>query len=327
MPPFIQPKVEPLPPGIDLSNKTAIITGATSGIGLELSRQFLEHKLSTLILAVRNVSKGEEVRKALLVENPKAVVEVMKLDTEDYTSIKAFAKTFKSAHNKLHFLMLNAGIIDLNFELTSSGHEKNLQVNYLSNILLTLLLLPTLEETAQQEGSPTRITWTGSRQFLNTSLADKVPLKKDEGIFEHYDTPGLIPPLSRYGDVKLLVLLFQLELAKRYGPEKVIVNHFCPGLIHSGLTDRMPVYLRLLSSLYKAVRARSVDKAGWIGLHAAVVAGEETHGRLLGDKDIAELGDFVPSEEGERIKRLLWEETVEEMRGLVQVPSWMEDTS
>ncbi|KAF5249635.1 hypothetical protein FANTH_4943 [Fusarium anthophilum] len=324
MPPLRQPKVEPLPPGIDLTNKTAIVTGATAGIGLELSRQLLSLNLSNLILAVRNISKGEEVRTEISAINPKAVVQVMKLDMTDYASVKAFAETFTSKHWKLHLLMLNAGISDINFELAPNGHEKNLQVNYLSNVLLTLLLLPTLEHTAELEGATTRITWTGSRMHLQTSLARKVPLKKNEGIFEHFDTPGVVPPLTRYGDTKLLVLLFQHELANRYPPKKVIINHFCPGMVDTSLTDILPVYIRLPALLLKALRARSVDKAGWIGLHAALVVGEETHGKLLGDKEVADLGDFVPSEEGIRIRKLLWEETVEEMRGLTQVPSWME---
>ncbi|KAF9773135.1 hypothetical protein IL306_009097 [Fusarium sp. DS 682] len=323
--PLIQPKVEPLPLGIDLTNKTAIVTGATAGIGLELSRQLLSLKISTLILAVRNVSKGEEVRTALSATNPEAVIQVMKLDTVDYTSVKAFAETFKSKHDKLDLLMLNAGISDINFELAPTGHEKNFQVNYLSNVLLTLLLLPILEHTAELEGSPTRITWTGSRMHWRTSLASRVPLKKGEGIFEHFDAPGVIPPLTRYGDIKLLVLLFQHELARRYPPKKVIINHFCPGMTHSSMTDILPYYIRLPALLVKALRARSVDKAGWIGLHAALIVGEETHGQLLGDKEIADLGDFVPSQEGIRIKKSLWEETVKEMRGLVEVPSWMEE--
>ncbi|KAF4337292.1 short-chain dehydrogenase reductase SDR [Fusarium beomiforme] len=322
--PLIQPKVEPLPPGIDLTNKTAIVTGATAGIGLELCCQLLSLNLSTLILAVRNESKGEEVRKSLCTINPKAIVQVMKLDTADYTSVKAFAEMFKSKHEKLHLLMPNAGISDLNFELTPTGHEKNLQVNYLSNVLLTLLLLPILEHTAELEGSPTRITWTGSRMHLRTSLASNVPLKKNEGIFEHFDTPGVIPSLQRYGDTKLLVLLFQHELARRYPPQKVIVNSFCPGMVHSSMTDILPFYIRLPALLVKAARARSVDKAGWIGLHAALVVGAETHGQLLVDKEVAELGDFVPSQEGIRVKKLLWNETVKEMKGLVEVPSWME---
>ncbi|KAF5979397.1 hypothetical protein FBULB1_5749 [Fusarium bulbicola] len=308
MPPLRQPKVEPLPPGIDLTNKRAIVTGATAGIGLELSRQLLNLNLSTLILAVRNISKGEEVRTEISAINPKAVVQVMKLDMTDYASVKAFAETFTSKHGELHLLMLNAGISDINFELAPTGHEKNLQVNYLSNVLLTLLLLPTLEHTAELEGAPTRITWTGSRMHLQTSLARKAssPL-----------SPG-------YGDTKLLVLLFQHELANRYPPKKVTINHFCPGMVDTSLTDILPVHIRPPALLLKALRARSVDKAGWIGLHAALVVGEETHGKLLGDKEVADLGDLVPSEEGMRIRKLLWEETVEEMRGLTQVPSWME---
>ncbi|SCV58576.1 uncharacterized protein FFB14_15725 [Fusarium fujikuroi] len=324
MPPLRQPKVEPLPPGIDLTNKTAIVTGATAGIGLELSRQLLDLNLSTLILAVRNISKGEEVRNSLAVINPQAVIQVMKLDMTDYATVKAFAETFKSKHGKLHLLLLNAGISDVNFELAPTGHEKNFQVNYLSNVLLTLLLLPALEHTAELEGAPTRITWTGSRMHWQTSLASKAPLKKDEGIFEHFDAPGVIPSLTRYGDTKLLVLLFQHELANRYPPKKVIINHFCPGMVDTSLTDVLPLYIRLPALMLKALRARSVDKAGWIGLHAALVVGEETHGQLLGDKEVAELGDFVPSEEGLRIRKLLWDETVEEMRELTQLPSWME---
>ncbi|KAF4963618.1 hypothetical protein FSARC_8403 [Fusarium sarcochroum] len=325
--PFIQPKIEPLPPGIDLTNKTAIVTGATAGIGLELSRQLLELKLSTLILAVRNVSKGEEVRQGLLAENPKAVVQVLKLDTEDYASVKAFAETFQKTNGRLHLLMLNAGIGNLSFEMATSGHEKHLQINYLSNILLTLLLLPTLEATAQRDGSPTRITWTGSRNHLHTSLARRVPLKKGEGVFEHFDTPDLISPFIRYGDTKLLIVLSQLEIAKRYKPEKVIMNSFCPAMVNTTMSDVLPLHLRLPMNLIKAMRARSVDKAGWIGLHAALVAGEETHGKLLFDKDVGDLGDFVPSDEGRRIQGLLWEETVEEMRGLAEVPSWMEGSA
>ncbi|WKT45512.1 Short-chain dehydrogenase/reductase SDR [Fusarium oxysporum f. sp. vasinfectum] len=312
--PLIQPKVEPLPPGIDLTNKIAIVTGATAGIGLELSRQLLNLNLSTLILAVRNISKGEEVRKTLSAINPKAVVQVMKLDTTDYASVKAFAETFKSKHGKLHLLMLNAGISDIKFELAPTGHEKNFQVNYLSNVLLTLLLLPTLEQTAELEGAPTRITWTGI----------KFPSREMKAYLNTLTHRVSFPLSTRYGDTKLLVLLFQHELADRYPPKKVIINHFCPGMVDTSITDILPVYIRLPALLLKALRARSVDKAGWIGLHAAIVVGDETHGQLLGDKKVADLGDFVPSKEGVRVRKLLWQETVKEMRGLTQVPSWME---
>ncbi|KAF4467664.1 Short-chain dehydrogenase reductase SDR [Fusarium albosuccineum] len=328
--PFILPKVSPLPAGIDLSSKTAIVTGATSGIGLEITRQLLTLKVSTLILAVRNVSKGEEVRKTLLSEpaiktaNPNANVQVMKLDTEDYASVQSFVDGFKSKYDKLHLLMLNAGIGTLAREFAPNGHEKNIQVNYLSNVLLTVSLLPLLEATAGKEGSPTRMTWTGSRTHKRTSLAGNVPLKQGEGVLQHFDTAEDIPAFARYGDSKLLGVLFQLELANHIDPSKVIVNSFCPAMVATAMSDVLPVYLRIPMDLIKAIRARSPEKAAWIGLNAALVAGKESHGRLLEDNKVADLGEFVESEEGAKVRRLLWEETVEEMRGLVALPSWME---
>ncbi|KAM0433000.1 hypothetical protein ACHAPT_004705 [Fusarium lateritium] len=330
---LFQPRVDPLPPGIDLSSKTAIVTGATSGIGLEMSRQLLSLKISTLVLAVRNVSKGEEVRKGLLSDpavksaNPKATVKVMKLDTEDYAGVQAFVEAFKRENNQLHLLMLNAGIGTFTREYAPTGHEKNNQVNYHSNVLLNLSLLPLLEATAEKDGSPTRVTWTGSRMHRMTSLASKSPLKPGEGVIQHFDKGEGVSALSGYPDSKALVVLFQLELAKRYSPEKVSFNSFCPGLVSTNLTDVMPVYIRVPFNMYKALKARSVEKGAWIGLHAALVAGKETHGMPLDDKEVGDLGDFAKSEEGERVRKLLWEETVEEMRGLMAVPSWMEGKS
>lgn len=162
--PLFQPQVTPLPPGIDLSGQTAVVTGATSGIGLEISRQLLTLKVSTLILAVRNVTKGEKVKESFLsdptIQSLKAnpTIKVMKLDTENYDSPRQFATAFRNEFQDLHIVMLNAGISTFNKEFASTGHEKIMQVNYLSNVFLTLELLPILEATASRIGKPTRLT-------------------------------------------------------------------------------------------------------------------------------------------------------------------------
>lgn len=330
MPPFFQPPVPALPPGIDLSGKTAIVTGATAGIGLEISRQLLTYRVSNLIMAVRNLPKGETVREALLSEpaikaaNPNATVKVMKLDTENCESVQRFASMFKAEFEDLHLLFANAGVYTAAKELASSGHEKDIQVNYLSNVLLTLALLPTLETTASKTGAPTRVTWTGSRLYLSSSLAGKHPLKKGEAsVLKHFDTANATPTLARYADSKLLGVLFQLELARHYSPDKVIVNSFSPGQVDTGLTDVLPIYLRIPVNVVKAVRARSPEKAGWIALNAAVVVGAETHGRLLGDMEVAEPGEFIESQQGQRVQKMLWNETIDEMAGMVDLPAWM----
>ncbi|EEU35599.1 uncharacterized protein NECHADRAFT_52355 [Fusarium vanettenii 77-13-4] len=329
MTPFSQPSVPPLPSGIDLSGKTAIVTGATAGIGLEICRQLLNHKLSTLIMAVRNVSKGETTRQALLSDpavkssGHKATVKVMELNTENYSSVQNFASAFISSFQDLHLVMANAGIGTLHKELAISGHEKNMQVNYLSNVALTLALLPILEATATRTRAPTRVTWTGSRQYALTPLAGKIPLGKDEQVLKHIDTYDGIDTLGRYADSKVLCVLFQLELAKHYSPDKVIINSFCPGLVDTGMTDVLPFHIRAFMKVVKALSARSPEKAGWIALNAAVVAGAETHGKLLGDMTIDTPSDFVQSDEGQRIEKMLWNETVNEMGAIMAVPAWM----
>ncbi|RYP77762.1 hypothetical protein DL769_003328 [Monosporascus sp. CRB-8-3] len=303
--PFFQPPVPSLPSGIDLSGQTAIVTGATAGIGLEISRQLILYKVSNLIMAVRNMSKGETVRKALVSDpavktaNPHVTIKVMELDTENYASVQRFVSAYQLAFQDLHLLMANAGIGTAVKELASSGHEMDTQVNYLSNVLLTLALLPMLETTANKTGKPTRITWTGSRMYEKTSLAKKLPLQKG-GLLNHFNTAEGISMLQRYGDSKLLCVLFQLELAKHYPPDKVIINSFCPGLVDTGMTDVLPIYMRIPANAMKALRARSPQKAGWIALNAAVVAGAETHGRLLGDMEVEEPSEFIKSKEGQK---------------------------
>ncbi|KPM40834.1 hypothetical protein AK830_g5718 [Neonectria ditissima] len=320
--PLFQPTVAPLPPSINLSGKTAIVTGASSGIGLEISRQLLTLKVSNLILAVRNITKGEAVRQSLISDpavkaaNPNANVKVMSLDTENYASARQFASAFTAEFADLHLLMLNAGIGTLGREFASSGHEKNIQVNYLSNVLLTFALLPVLEATADRTGAATRVTWTGSRSYRMTSLASKLPLKQGEAVLKHFDEAKGIPSFVGYGDSKLLVVFFQRELARRYSADKVIVNNFCPGMANTGMSDVLPIYLRIPVNLVKAIRARSPEKAAWIGLNAALVAGTETHGHLLEDVSVDKPSEFVVSEEGQRVQKLLWEETCEEMDGL-----------
>jgi NAD(P)-dependent dehydrogenase (short-subunit alcohol dehydrogenase family) len=292
--PFFQPPVTPLPQGLCLRGQTAVVTGASSGIGLEIAQQLLELEASTVILAVRNVTKGETVRRSLLARdtinavNPKAVVKVMKLDTEDYESVQRFTKAFRAEHSELHLLMLNAGIGTLKRELTRTGHEKNVQVNYLSNVLLMLELLPLLDATADKMGAPARVTWTGSRAHGFTSLAKRAPLQPGETVLGYFDSEESFVAFSRYGDSKLLCVLFLYELRKHLVSNKVIVNTFCPGMVNTGMSEVLPIYLRLPVNVVKALRARSPEKAAWIALNAALVAGPESHGQFIADKEVVE---------------------------------------
>ncbi|KAK1447890.1 hypothetical protein CMEL01_09729 [Colletotrichum melonis] len=339
--PLFQPPVTPLPDGINLAGQTAIVTGATSGIGLALARQLLSLGASPVILAVRDVPKGEAVRQTLLSDptvlslSQGPVVEVMKLDAEDYASVKTFTETFKAKYTHLHIAMLNAGVPGLRRRVAPTGHEATVQVNYLSNVLLTLELLPVLEATARKTGRAGRIAWTGSRMVEKTSLAGKATIREGGSVLGHLDDEANFVGMARYADSKLLGFLFLRELARHYGAsaaeeeegkrqqQRVIVNAFCPGMVDTNMSNVLPQPFRLIADAVKAVRARRPEVAGWVGLHAVAVAGGETHGKTLGDKEIWEPEGFAVSDESWRLQRMLWDETVDEMKRLTSVPEWM----
>ena len=282
----------PTPTNIDLTGKVIIVTGANAGLGFETSRQFLALKVSKVILAVRNLSKGEAARQRLLADeavqkhNLKADVKVMELDMERYESVVAYADQVKKELPIPHLVLLNAGIGQLGFETSPTGHEKVTQVNYLSNALLALELLPLLEATAEKTGAPTRISWVGSRMHLSNSLAKKQPLLPGESVLEHFDDRSKYLAVAHYGDTKLLCFMFVQELAKRVSKDKVIVNTMCPGMVDTNMTEVLPIYFRVIIIAVKKTRARTSEQGGWILVHAAAVVGPESHGRYLNDKDI-----------------------------------------
>lgn len=83
----------------------------------------------------------------------------MKLDVDDYASILSFAETVKAEVPVVDYLLLNAGIGILKYETSASDHERSTQINYLSNVLLPLQLLPHLSASAARTGGPARVTW------------------------------------------------------------------------------------------------------------------------------------------------------------------------
>ncbi|EED18014.1 short-chain dehydrogenase/reductase family protein, putative [Talaromyces stipitatus ATCC 10500] len=322
---FFQPKISPLPDGIDLKGSTAVVTGASAGMGLELTRQLLQLNISTVILAVRNVAKGENVVKQLRGDphirtyNGNATLKVMELDMDKYDSVQRFAKHLRDEIPIVNFLILNAGIGLLKHDRSPSGHDRTLQVNYYSNALLIAELLPYLKASAERTTIPTRITWVGSRAFETTSL-QKTPLQPNERVLEHMDKKEFFAPFQRYGDSKLLCLLFMCSLARQIDPKKVIINMLCPGMVNTNMSDVLPVYLRAVINVVKAIRARPVEVGVWIILNAALVAGPDSHGKFLIDKDIASESQYISSPAGQEVQKKIWEETIEELSRLTTLP-------
>jgi NAD(P)-dependent dehydrogenase (short-subunit alcohol dehydrogenase family) len=282
-----QPPVASIPAGIvDLTGKTIIITGGNQGLGFETARLLLALKASTIILAVRTPSKGEAARDLLFgdptvqKENPKASIIVMKVDKSSYDSVITFAEAVKREVPVLHVLLLNAGCGQLNFELAPTGHERVTQVNYLSNALLSLKLLPLLEATAAKKGVPSRLSWVGSRNHYGNSFYKRRPLQPDEKILEHMDDKSKYSGMIIYGDTKLLVAMFVAALGERVSSDKVIINNMCPGGVNTRMSNVLPFPLRQIVNVIKYFHSRSVEVGASVLVYATVVVGKESHGRF-----------------------------------------------
>ncbi|KAL8790295.1 MAG: hypothetical protein Q9213_000647 [Squamulea squamosa] len=291
---FIQAPVTPLPLNTTAKGKTVVITGASSGLGLETARQILRLGATTVVLAVRDTAKGE-ARKASLLEdqaikraNNRPMIMVMKLDMEDYASVQRFCEAVRIELPALHYLVLNAGIAVTKYKKAISRHERSLQVNYLSNAHLLANLLPLLEATAIETGVSSRVTWIGRRKQTLSSLEKNRQIPKAQSVLKYMDQKKNFKRTKRYRDSKLLCIMFMHELAPRLNPRRVCLNMVYPGMVHTDLTEHLTLYQRYTIHLIKSIRARTVEKGTWLILHALLIAGLDSHGKLLENKELIE---------------------------------------
>ncbi|RYP48692.1 hypothetical protein DL768_005472 [Monosporascus sp. mg162] len=299
--------------GVSLAGKTALVTGANTGVGLEVSRQLLDLGVSKLILAVRNESKGQDAATNLSQgRNLKdGAIEVWHLDLDSYDSITAFADRAKTL-DRLDIIVLNAGLVLTKNELNkNTGHDETIQVNYLSTALLTVLLLPVAKSKRANQDGPTRITVTSSDVASWTRFKEKsnVPL------LPSFDKPGVGNPTDRMMVSKLLGQFFLSELARRVPPSVAVINCATPGMVHNSEFNReidrtfggkiAKVFMRRIGYT-SAVGARHVTDA-------AVNHGEETHGQYLSTQKLKPMAPIIYTEEGKKISERLWSETMAEL--------------
>ncbi|KAL8726559.1 MAG: hypothetical protein Q9181_005996, partial [Wetmoreana brouardii] len=289
--PFIQASIGPTPDGTTLAGKTVIVTGANSGLGLEAARQYLVLGATRLILAVRSTRKGEDAAKYLSSHptvqnaNPHAQIKVMQLDLDDINNVHAFAQKVCEELDALHLLLLNGGVNITNYQTSTTGHERVMQVNYHSNALLALLLLSLLESTATLQAQPSRLTFVGSVGMAMHTLK-KNPLAVDETVARRYDDKAKYAGFQRYSDSKLMVAAFTQELAQHVSSDKVIVNNVCPGMVATDLDQNLALWLKSFISIVKKLRARNVEVGARTYVWAINVVGKESHGCFIANNKI-----------------------------------------
>lgn len=297
--------VTPVLPAQSFAGQTVIITGANVGLGLEAARHIARLQASKVILAVRNLAGGEDAKQEIERSTGRSgVCEVWELDLASYASVIAFANRASSVLARLDVVVENAAMATAAFTL-AEGHERTITVNVLNTLLLSLLLLPKLRETARNhpESTPPRLTVVVSETHAWTPF----PERKSPHIFNTLDDEPSADMANRYASSKLMAILLLRELVARMSESAVVVNMVNPGLCHSQLARDLGFGFWL----FKLAVARSTE-VGSRTLVAGAAAGPDSHGTYMTDGRSADraLSPFVRSPEGQQTQRKLWSELV-----------------
>ena len=223
--------------GADLHGKKVIVTGASSGIGVETARA-LAQAGAAVVLAVRSVEAGNQLKARFEAELPKGSgeVSVAKLDLSDLRSVRAFS----AGDGPLDVLINNAGVMGPPLGFTAQGYETQIGTNHLGHFLLTQLLMPRLLKARRGRvvnvASDLHQSGTGANLFATLETDRKYEARKYSG-------------QTAYGDSKLANVLFARALARRL-PANVQTWSLHPGVIATNLTRSYP---RALQVVWKAL--------------------------------------------------------------------------
>jgi NAD(P)-dependent dehydrogenase (short-subunit alcohol dehydrogenase family) len=209
--------------GVDLHGKTAIVTGASTGLGLETARA-LAAAGAHVVLAGRDATRIDAAAATIRERVPGAVVEVGMLDLTSLASVRAFARWYSTTHSRLHLLINNAGVMYTPLERTAEGFEMQFGTNHVGHFVLTCLLVPML-----LADPPSRVVNLSSGGHMGSDIV------WDDPNFERreYDK------FAGYGQSKTANILFSVELDRRLGDRGVHAYAVHPGMISTELARYM----------------------------------------------------------------------------------------
>jgi len=209
----------------DQSGRIAVITGATSGLGLETARVLAQHG-ATVILAGRDEAKTSAAIDVILASRPSAVVEPAGLDLTSLESVRAAAAGLTARFPKLDLLINNAGVMMPPYSLTKDGFELQFGTNHLGHFALTGLLMNSL---LAAPGSRVVTVSSNGHRAGRMNFADLQSAK-------HYQKP------AAYGRSKLANLMFTYELQRRLAAAhaQTIALAAHPGTARTDLARHLP---------------------------------------------------------------------------------------
>ncbi|KAJ9634671.1 hypothetical protein H2204_006120 [Knufia peltigerae] len=342
----------PKPSTESFAGLTLLITGATSGLGLEAAQKLAALHVSRLIITARTDAKGQAAKReieAFLASaseaaatssssaSPATEIIPLRLDMSSFSGVKSFMGTLRARFHSIDGAILNAGVMTSEYSSGPDGWEDTIQVNALSTFLLGLLLLPlllssgTTSDTAT-DGSPRsskikpHLTFvsSGSVHLMSPSkmsdfFSSKTPLEELNSP-KHFP-PGLAGASAQYERSKLILeyatrhLAASTALGSPNGQQpRVIVNTVCPGLCKSDLGRQLAdsAVIRIITWCVHRFFARTAEQ-GANSYTTALSVSDQGHGRMWKDDCVYDDGPLLSSQQGIEFGDRVWAEVSQVM--------------
>lgn len=210
-----------------LAGKTALVTGASSGIGLEACVK-LARLGAEVVMVARSLERGAAALAEVKQRSGSERVSLLACDFGSQKQVRSLAADYRARHPRLDILVNNAGAVSDKRRLTEDGLEQTFAVNHLGYFLLTTLLLDRVEASA-----PARIVNVASVGHRRGDL-DFDDLQYERGY--HI--------MKAYNRSKLANVVFTLELARRLAGKNVTVNCLHPGVVRTPIWTRAPWFAK-----------------------------------------------------------------------------------
>jgi NAD(P)-dependent dehydrogenase (short-subunit alcohol dehydrogenase family) len=203
------------------SQRVAVVTGASSGIGLHTALGLARSGMR-VVMAGRDRDRTEAARRLVTQRSGSDRVDIALADFSRLGEVRRLADEILAGHDRLDVLVNNAGLFSPQYRLSADGFELIFSVNHLAPFLLTNLLLDRLKASA-----PARIVTVASEAHRRNRL-DIADMTR----------PADWTMMRAYGRSKLCNVLFTRELASRLDPEEVVATSLHPGFVATGIGQR-----------------------------------------------------------------------------------------
>jgi NAD(P)-dependent dehydrogenase (short-subunit alcohol dehydrogenase family) len=270
--------------GTDLSGVTAVVTGASAGLGVETVRALAGHG-ATIIATARDLDKAGRALTAAGVDTSTGRVTLEELDLADLASIRNCTDRINAGWDRLNLLVANAGVMACPPGRTVDGFETQFGVNHLGHFVFVNRLVPLLEA-----GAPSRIVCLSSSGHRGSDV------DLDDPNFE----TTTYTPFGAYARSKTANVLFAVELDRRLGDRGVRACAVHPGAIDTELDRHLDEDALAMVRAHR-VTPKSIEAGAATTVWAAAVADPALiGGHYAEDCAVAELNDEQSGSAGSR---------------------------